>query len=132
MIKAEFTFGSHFQEDMLSLMMKDLSFTEKAIKFVPQERLFSEAYVFIFDQIKEKFSKSGTAPSMAEIEDRIKAKAIWEEAKGNYNKALEIAHNSRHGYNFNKPTRKNVKTINSVRVILCPRCQYTLVNGTDY
>ena len=41
----------------------------------------------------------------SEIEDRVKAKVIWEEAKGNYNKALEIAHNSRHGYNFNKPTR---------------------------
>jgi len=72
MSKAEFTFGSHFQEDMLALMMTDLSFTEKAIRFVPEERLFSEAYVFLFNQIKDKFERNGTAPSISEIEDRIK------------------------------------------------------------
>jgi len=57
---------------MLSLMITDLNFTNKVLKFVPEERLYSEAHKFLFKEIKIKFEKEGMIPSFVEIEDKIK------------------------------------------------------------
>ena len=70
--RAEFTFGSAFQENVLALMLSDLNFTHRAIQHVPEERLYSEAHKFLFNAIKEKFEKDGTSPSFVQIEDMIK------------------------------------------------------------
>jgi len=69
---AEFTFGAAFQDSMLSLMISDLNFTHRAVQYVPEERLYSEQHKFLFNAIKNKFKKDGTAPSFIEIEDLIK------------------------------------------------------------
>ena len=72
MPKAEFTFGDAFQRSMLSLMLTDLNFTSKAVRFVPEERLYSESHKFLFKAILGKFEKEGSAPSYVEVEDMIK------------------------------------------------------------
>lgn len=70
--KSEFTFGAAFQESMLALMLNDLAFCEKAIKYIPEERLYSEAHSFLFNEIKKKFESTGNAPSYVELEDKLK------------------------------------------------------------
>ena len=69
---SEFAFDKGFQDEMLTLMIKDLSFTDKVVKYIPQERLYSDAHKFLFGEIKKKYEESGSVPSYIEIEDRLK------------------------------------------------------------
>lgn len=68
---AKFEFGEKFQLEMLSLMLGDFSFAQKAVKYVPSERLHSEAHKFLFGIIKERV-EAGTLPSVLEVEDALK------------------------------------------------------------
>lgn len=68
----EFAFDKAFQNEMFSLMIRDLSFTDKVLKFIPEERLYSDAHKFLFKEIKKKYEKTGTIPSYVEIEDNLK------------------------------------------------------------
>ena len=70
--KAAFTYGAEFQNSILAMMLKDLAFCEKAVSYVPEEKLFSEAHQFLFSQIKKKFLSSGDVPTLVEIEDEVK------------------------------------------------------------
>ena len=66
-----FSFGPAFQEVMLAMMLKDLSFTDKVIKYLEPEHLYSDAHKWLFKQIKEKYSKNGGVPSPPEIEAQL-------------------------------------------------------------
>lgn len=57
---------------MLSLMLRDLSFTSRVIKFVEPEHLHSDAHKWLFAEIKKKYDKSGTIPSQIEAEGALK------------------------------------------------------------
>jgi hypothetical protein len=57
---------------MLALMLIDLSFCDKALKFVPEDRLHSEAHKWFFTFIGKKFDSTGVIPTMVEVEDKIK------------------------------------------------------------
>ena len=70
--KTDFSFGAQFQECMFALMLRDLNFCEKAIKYVPEERLYSEAHTYMFEEIRKKMEIDGTSPSYIEFEDRLK------------------------------------------------------------
>jgi replicative DNA helicase len=69
---AEFSFGPAFQEEMLALMIKDLSLAVKAVKHIPKERLYSEAHQYLFDRIAYRVGESGMTPTAVEIEDHLK------------------------------------------------------------
>lgn len=68
-----FTFGVRFQTEMLSLMLKDISFADKVVKHVDEEALHSEAHKFLFQKIKKKIEKDGSVPSFIELEDEAKS-----------------------------------------------------------
>ena len=69
---AEFAFGASFQEELLALMLQDLSVAMKAVKYIPKERLFSEAHQYLFGRIAFRLEKNGTTPTLVEIEDHLK------------------------------------------------------------
>jgi len=70
--RANFSFGVNFQNSVLSLMLEDLDFADKALKYVPEDRLYSDAHKFLFTEIKKKWDKAGTVPSLIELEDKLK------------------------------------------------------------
>lgn len=72
MAEAAFNFGASFQNEMLALMLTDLSFCGKASKAVPFERLHSEAHKWLFNFISKKFELSGIVPTYVEVEDGLK------------------------------------------------------------
>lgn len=67
-----FTFGPQFQDTMLALMMRDIGFTEKCLRYVPDDHLHSEAHRWLFDEIRRKYKDSGTIPSAPEIEENLR------------------------------------------------------------
>lgn len=69
---AEFSFGPTFQEEMLAIMLSDLTLAIKAVKFVPKERLYSDAHRYLFEQIKKHVESRSMTPTMVEIEDDLK------------------------------------------------------------
>jgi replicative DNA helicase len=71
-IPIPFAFGASFQDAMLSLMIKDLAFTDKCIQFLEGEYLHSDAHKWFFAVVKEKFDDTGTVPSYVEFEDLLK------------------------------------------------------------
>jgi replicative DNA helicase len=70
---AEFSFGPAFQEEMLALMLKDLSLAVKAAKHIPKERLYSEAHQYLFGRIQNSVETRGMTPTLVEIEDDLKS-----------------------------------------------------------
>lgn len=72
MTAVPFVFGPKFQNSMLSLMLRDLSFTSRVIKFVENDHLHSDAHKWVFDEIKKKYLKAGIVPSQIEIESGLK------------------------------------------------------------
>lgn len=67
----EFSFSPDFQEQMLSLMLKDISFAKKACKYIPEERLYAEPYKYLFKKIKER-ADMGRLITFIEIQDDLK------------------------------------------------------------
>lgn len=53
-------------------MLNDIAFTKNVIKFVPPERLFSEAHKYLYERVKDKFEKKGELITYIEIEDHLK------------------------------------------------------------
>lgn len=52
-------------------MLKDLSFTDKAVKYIAPEHLYSDAHKWLFQAIREKYLKNGGVPSAPEIEVQL-------------------------------------------------------------
>jgi replicative DNA helicase len=69
--KTDFSFGVHFQNDCLALMLQDLGFALKVMKFVPEERLYSDAHKYLFKLIKDRAEK-GHLLSYVKVEDELK------------------------------------------------------------
>jgi len=67
-----FQFGAKFQESMLSLMLRDISFADKCVEFVPAEHLHSEAHRWLFQQIQSRYNSAATIPSRVEIDEGMK------------------------------------------------------------
>ena len=68
----ELPFGTQFQNSMLCLMLHDLAFAERCIKFIPQGSLSSESHEWLFAKIKDRFDKDGTALSYIEAEEFLR------------------------------------------------------------
>lgn len=75
MSELPFSFGKDFQDSMLSLMLRDISFADRAVKYLGEEYLHSDNHKWLFGEIKKKFLDSGNVPSLIEIEDNLKKTA---------------------------------------------------------
>ena len=69
---AEFSFGPDFQAELLALMLQDTNVAWKAVKYIPKERLYSEAHQYLFERVKLRIEKDQVVPTMVEIEDHLK------------------------------------------------------------
>ena len=69
---SEFAFGVEFQQEMLALMLQDTSVAWKAAKYIPKERLYSEAHQYLFERIKSRIEMDNMLPTFVEIEDHLK------------------------------------------------------------
>lgn len=67
----EFHFSADFQEQMLAMMLKDVSFAARVCKFIPEERLYAETYKYLYQRIKERAEK-GEPVTYIEVEDHLK------------------------------------------------------------
>ena len=61
-----------FQENMLALMLRDSGVASKATKYIPKERLYSEAHQYLFERIHSSVLSVGRSPTWLEIEDHLK------------------------------------------------------------
>lgn len=57
---------------MLALMLRDISFTSKVIKYILPEHLYSEAHRWVFNEIKKRYEENGTVPTFVIFEDRMR------------------------------------------------------------
>ena len=71
MSKIEFAFTAAFQEQMLSLMLKDFTFAAKVISYIPADRLYSDAHKYLFEQIKVSMDKKELLTHV-ELEEKLK------------------------------------------------------------
>ena len=67
-----FTFGPEFQDNVLTLMLNDLAFTDKCLNFIEEDHLYSDSHKWMFKQIKTKYDTENTVPCMVDIEDNLK------------------------------------------------------------
>lgn len=67
-----FVFGASFQEDMLALMLRDVAFAVKVARYVPLDKLASEAHQFLFQAVGTRALKDQQLPSYAEIETQLR------------------------------------------------------------
>jgi len=67
-----FSFGPEFQDTILTMMLKDLSFADKCIKHIDPDHLHSDSHKWLFGIIKTNFEETGRAPTRIEIEDVLK------------------------------------------------------------
>jgi len=67
-----FSFGPSFQESMLALMLRDVSFADRCVRYVEAEYLHSDTHKWLFNQIEEKYRREGMVPEYVEIEDALK------------------------------------------------------------
>lgn len=70
--KMDFAFGEDFQCQMLAYMLQDLTFTKNVLKYIPEERLYSEAHKYLYGEIKKKFEENNEVLTYIEVEDRLK------------------------------------------------------------
>lgn len=67
----KFEFGQSFQDNMLSLMLEDVAFADKCIKYVDPDHLHSDSHKWLFGEIKKSMTR-GVVPTTVEIEDCLK------------------------------------------------------------
>jgi len=67
-----FKYGAKFQDNMLSLMLKDVAFADKCLQFVPEEYLHSDAHKWLFEIINERYEVDGSIPSQVEVEELLR------------------------------------------------------------
>lgn len=68
----KFGHGPAFQEAMLALMLKDVAFASKAVKYLIPDHLYSEAHKWVFTEIKKHHEEKGGVPTFVVLEDRLR------------------------------------------------------------
>jgi len=68
----KFEYGPEFQENMLSIMLDDISFAMKCISYIDPSHLHSDTHKWLFSLIQKSLSERNTVPSFVEVEDNLK------------------------------------------------------------
>lgn len=71
-----FVFGAAFQEEMLSLMLRDIDFAAKAARFVQASDLATDQHRFLFNLIARKIVDHNALPSFVEVETELRLAAL--------------------------------------------------------
>ena len=68
----KFAFGEKFQESVLAFMLKDVSFAVRAVRYIPEDQLYSDKFKYLFGLIKRKLDLTLEPLTYIEAEDHLK------------------------------------------------------------